>query len=399
MVQPIYRICYGDALPKIPKGKIGVVVGAHKPWGTKLTMAVDAFCGQYDAVVLCDQTSNYRGTYRVLSTMVCSQRGEESGLRDFDLLIHIGEITGATFSFNPKKVWRVSEDGKPKDLFRKLERVFELSELDFFEGYSKLQEGTSECHDQLEKWRLETERLNRMLPELPFSNMWIAQQVIPLLPVDSCLHLGIYNTLRSWDFFESPETVSCFCNTGGFGIDGNVSTLLGAALTNPDRLYLGVVGDLSFFYDMNALGNRHMPSNFRLIVVNNGKGVEFRQHINRAAQFGEDTDPFIAAAGHFGNQSHNLLKHYAEDLGFEYYSASGKTEFKAVLSRFLSKQHHDRPILLEAFVDAENDDKALLIARTVDSRDTATGRHSAAKKIARKVIGEKGIADIKRIIG
>ena len=398
-VHPVYRTCLEDSFPEMPVGKIGIVVGAHKVWSPQLTAAVEAFCKKFNAVVLCDQTSNYRGAYRVLSTMVCSQRGEESGLRDFDLLIHIGDITGATFSFKPKKVWRVCEDGKLKDLFRRLERVFEMTELQFFRYYSEKLEKTEACNNQLMKWRNETDRLYRLLPELPFSNMWIAQQVLPALPQRACLHLGIYNTLRSWDFFESPETVTCFCNTGGFGIDGNVSTLLGAALTDPDRLFFGVVGDLSFFYDMNALGNRHMPPNFRLIVVNNGKGVEFRQHINRAAQFGEDTDSYIAAAGHFGNQSRKLLKHYAEDLGFEYHSASDKTEFKMIMSRFLSNQYQEKPMVLEAFVNAENEDKALLLATTVDRKTPEEKQSSAAKQFVRKVIGDKGVDAVKKILG
>lgn len=87
-------------------------------------------------------------------------------------------------------------------------------------------------------------------------------------------------------------------------------------MAKPDQLCFGVVGDLSFFYDMNVLGNRHMTSNLRLMVINNGKGAEFRQHINRADQFGEDTDVYIAAAGHYGNKSKDLVRHYAEDLGF-----------------------------------------------------------------------------------
>ena len=397
-IRPIFRVCYGDTFPQILKGKIGVVVGAHKVWSSELTAAVDAFCKKFDAVVLCDQTSNYRGEYRVLSTMVCSQRGEESGLRDFDLLIHIGDVTGASFYFKPKSVWRISEDGKLKDLFRKLDLVFEMSELHFFQAYSEKYNENEPRKKQLEEWINEIKRLYLQMPELPFSNMWIAQQVLPLLPQNSCLHLGIYNTLRSWDFFESPNTVCCFCNTGGFGIDGNTSTLLGAALTNPERLFFGVVGDLSFFYDMNVLGNRHMPPNFRLLVVNNGKGVEFRQHINRAAQFAEDTDPFISAAGHFGNQSRKLLKHFAEDLGFEYVSASNKEEFQAHIKSFVIDSHSDKPKIFEVFVDAEDEDKALLLARTVDKKSYEEDHKSVAKTIVRRVIGDKGVEAVKKLL-
>lgn len=99
------------------------------------------------------------------------------------------------------------------------------------------------------------------IPELPFSNIWIASQVAHRLPENSVLHLGILNSLRSWNFFETPESARVYCNTDGFGIDGCLSTFLGASLAHPKKLYFGVIGDLASFYDMNALGNRHLGSN------------------------------------------------------------------------------------------------------------------------------------------
>ena len=397
-VSAVYRVCNDDDFPEIIEGKMGICVGAHKIWSQELTKLVDAFCAKYDAVVLCDQTSNYRGKYRVLSTIICSQRIENTGLRDFDLLIHIGNVTGATFTFNAKEVWRVCEDGKIKDTFRKLKVVFEMSEMAFFRHYvERLGTGTN-IQNQLQQWKNECTRLYELMPELPFSNMWVAQQTLPELPPYAILHLGIYNTLRSWDFFESPETVSCYCNTGGFGIDGNISTLLGAALVRPEKICYGIVGDLSFFYDMNVMGNRHMPSNLRLMIINNGKGVEFRQHINRAAQFGEDTDEYIAAAGHYGNKSRTLVRHYVEDLGFIYLSASNKNEFEVAVKKFVLPEKCEKPIVFEVFTDAENEDAALLSARTLDSLAYENTPETGAKKMVKKVLGEKGVEAVKKLI-
>lgn len=59
--------------------------------------------------------------------------------------------------------------------------------------------------------------------------------------------MGIYNSLRSWNFFELPKGVLGKCNVGGFGIDGGISSLVGASLVNPDKLFFGVFGDLAFF--------------------------------------------------------------------------------------------------------------------------------------------------------
>jgi hypothetical protein len=78
------------------------------------------------------------------------------------------------------------------------------------------------------------------------------------------------------NFFKFDESIDVICNVGGFGIDGPVSTLLGQSVSNRDRLYFGQIGDLAFFYDMNALGNRHVGGNLRILLVNNNLGVEFR---------------------------------------------------------------------------------------------------------------------------
>ena len=116
------------------------------------------------------------------------------------------------------------------------------------------------------------------MPDLPFSNNWIAKVTAPKIPENSILHLGILNTLRSWNFFETPETVNCFCNTGGFGIDGIVSTFIGSSLADPMKLHFCVIGDLAFFYDLNAIANHNVLNNLRILLINNGCGKEFKNY-------------------------------------------------------------------------------------------------------------------------
>lgn len=60
------------------------------------------------------------------------------------------------------------------------------------------------------------------------------------------LHLGILNSLRAWNVFEVDNSIESISNTGGFGIDGILSTLMGASLNTPDRLHFCALGDLAF---------------------------------------------------------------------------------------------------------------------------------------------------------
>lgn len=394
-VQVINRVCYGNPLPLIKKGgRIGIFVGAHKRWKTDLTEAVDAFCEAYDAVVFCDHTSNYKGKYRVNPCLVLSQEGYSTSAASMDVLIHIGDISGAYINMRAREVWRVNPDGELRDTFRKLRYTFEMEEKDFFESYVKLASGRSSRGNAfLSEWKSECRKVAEKIPELPFSNAWIAGQTLPRLPEDSVLHLGILNSLRTWNFYEVSESVLGYSNTGGFGIDGIFSSLLGASFADQNRLYFGVIGDLAFFYDMNALGNRHVGNNLRLILVNNGCGTEFRNYTHPAAKFKEDANAYMAAAGHYGNQSPELVKHYVHDLGFEYLCARNKEEYLNNIERFLLPHLTDKPIVFEVFTDSKDESDALQIMYNLE-----TSALGSAKKLAKGVLGPKGVQTLKKLI-
>jgi 2-succinyl-5-enolpyruvyl-6-hydroxy-3-cyclohexene-1-carboxylate synthase len=389
----INRICYGDNLPELPKGKIGIYVGSHKPWTEDEMQAVDAFCEVYNAVVFCDHTSNYKGKYRVFASLVSSQTQYMSAYRTLDVMIHLGDVSGSLISMFPSQVWRVNPDGVVRDTFGKLRYVFQMEEVDFFTAYLENASEHLKSDSFLKGWKEECKRISCKIPELPFSNAWIAQHTIFRLPENSVLHLGILNSLRTWNYFESKESILGYSNTGGFGIDGGISSLVGASLANKDKLFIGVVGDLAFFYDMNVIGNRHVRNNIRLIVVNNGCGTEFKNYNHNVAQFGEEADKFMAAAGHFGCQSKQLIKHYAEDLGFEYISASNKTEYLKNVERFILPEMLERPIIFEVFTNSIDESNAIKIMNTLESSTIGT-----AKKIAKEVLGEKSFQTLKKII-
>lgn len=395
-VRGIRRYCLGDVFPDLKGTKIVVNVGAHDPWTEALTQVVDQFCEQYNAVVVCEQISNYCGKYGVYPTLFANQ-GNHSELMEPDIMIHLGTVSGfgAANSMKPKAVWRVHPDGEIRDTFKKLTAVFEMQELQFFNVYCQAQKETAIKIDYHQAFQAACRDLAAKVPALPFSNAWIAQNTVGLLPEKSELHLGILNSVRCWSLFEidHAKQIEVYSNTGGFGIDGMVSTLLGSSLTNPEKLYIGIIGDLAFFYDMNAIGNRHVGKNIRIMLINNGRGTEFRNFNHLAERFGEDADAFMAAAGHFGNQSRQLVKHYAEDLGFEYLNADNKEDYLAQIHAFLDPASKDRPVIFEVFTDSKDESDALEILFNLDVSAT-----TAAKNMAKKMLGEKGVRALKKMM-
>lgn len=389
-VKVINRFTYKDELPELKEKRVAVFIGSHHNWAKGELEAIDIFCERHNAFVLYDVTANYRGKYGI---PLGFQQYYSDAQKTIDVLIHLGEISGLRPCLHVGEVWRVNSDGEIKDLFHSLRYIFEMEELDFFNYYIEHSDSVTNT-STYDDWKRQRKEILNKIPELPFSNTWIGFNSLDKLPENSVLHLGILNSLRTWGQLDLPKNILTYSNTGGYGIDGGVSSLIGASLIHQDKLYYGIFGDLAFFYDMNSIGNHHIRNNIRIMLINNGRGVEFHLPTNPASQFGDSTGKYIAAAGHYGNKSPDLVRHYAQDLGFEYLTASSKEEFEKLSEKFFSSMKSEKPILFEVFVDYQKDVEAyeLINSMTFSANDKA-------KQIAKSVLGTKTINQIKRTLG
>lgn len=396
-MRKIVRHTAFDELPELGEGKrVVIFIGSHKSFSQSETEAIDNFCAAHDAVVFCDHTSGYKGKYEAHFSLFFTQDNYRSPLLKADILIHLGEVSGDLARLSIGGVWRVSEDGEIRNTFGCLTRVFEMPEEYFFKIYTPEHfEPQTNFFDACQE---ELTQAFEKLPELPFSNVWMAQQMHNRLPDGCQFHMGIYNSLRSYNFFPLPKSVQGNCNVGGFGIDGGVSSLIGSSLAHPDQLHIGVFGDLAFFYDMNVCGNRHVGNNVRILLVNNGKGNEFRNYGHYCSIFGEAGDRYIAAAGHYGAKSPLLIRHYAEDLGYKYLFAATKEEFKQNMEHFLDQKIGDKPIIFEVFTDTEGESGAIKIMRTFLNNPKTVIKNKVMDTI-RGALGKKGIENIKKLMG
>lgn len=396
----IRRIGYEDEFPELPSGKVVIYIGSHVAFNEEETLLIDKFCGNHDSAVICEHGSGFKGKYETSFSLVGSQEFYQTDLRHVNLIIHIGEVAGDcdyASSINAAQVWRVSEDGEMKDPFRKLRYVFDMSIKAFFTHYAG--EGDNNLHSLYDAFETERNRFIDKLAEtnLPFSNIWLASKTACFIPEGCVLHLGILNSFRSWNLFRIPKSVHAYCNSGGYGIDGGPSTMIGASLCHPEKLYFGVFGDLAFFYDMNSLGNHNVGNNLRILLVNNGKGTEFRNYYHPWANFGDDADKFGAAAGHFGNKNLELVKHYTEDLGFEYMTASSKEEYLEKVERWLDPNVGDKSIVFEVFTNSEDESNALMLTRRLVVDQTNKFKQDVMKGV-RKVLGGEKARAIKTIL-
>lgn len=398
---------YNDCglLPDIRAARVAIFIGSHRAFNEHEIDAIEEFCAAYNGVVFCDHTSQYHGKYRILAPLVGAQHQMDLATIKPDLTIHLGEVSGDYYGTKliGKDVWRVNNDGILRDTFGGLTKVFEMSTRSFFDNYVKRREArehdsnnglsNSEYFDACEQIQ---DGISSKMPELPFSNLWVASQLAGGIPRDSTIHFGILNSLRSWNFFDLDRSIKTAANVGGFGIDGCFSSLLGASLNDCNNPYFCVIGDLAFFYDLNAIGNRHLRGNIRILLVNNGLGTEFKTYKHHTSHFGDSADEFICAAGHFGRKSRTLVRNLATDLGFDYLCASSKEEFSKVSDRFLDGDTEGKPIIFEVFTDSNEECNALekIMNIEVDRKVKSKG---ILKGVAKDIVGDRGLSVIRRM--
>ncbi len=396
----VKKITHHDGCKDMPSLEgykhIAILAGVHGKWSDDLNNAVEDFCGAYNAVVVMNHASNYKGNYGYNPDLILNMKDYLPVTELADLVIYIGSVSRYNSGMREKEMWRVNPDGEIRDPEKKLTRVFAMEEVDFFRYYADLKKG--EKHDSYSKeWKNEYQNILAKAPELPFCNVWIAKTLSNLLPENCVFHLSGSNTARAWNYFQIPKSVDCYSNDGTMGIDGQVSSLIGESLASPARLHFGAVGDLTFFYDMNSIGNRHVQNNLRLLIVNNGKGAEFKIYSHNAYAFGDAGDAYMAAAGHYGNQSTDLIRHYAEDLGFEYLTASNKDEFLEAAKRFVTPELTEKPMIFEVFTNSSNESDGIYIMNHLTYNTTVKAK-KIAKDMIKSVAGEKGVSAVKSLL-
>lgn len=318
--------------------KIGIYIGSHAKFHKNLETAISSFAESYDAVVFCDHTSNYHGKNKILIT-----KASTSQIRKIspNIIIDLGHISGDYHSFrlfSCNNIWRISEDGNFKSRQNvPVRKFFNCSEFEFFRSLINDSSEKIEFHKTIKPISEQYE-----IPSLELSNPLVCYELSKRLPQNASLHLAILNSLRSMDCFELETGIDVNSNVGGFGIDGTLSSVIGQSLVSSERLHFCVVGDLAFFYDMNALGLKNIHKNLRIIVVNNNKGIEFKLNFEMQKLLGDNVDPFIAAAGHYKGG----LKSWVESCGFKYIKAETKEEFLTNIDSFCS-ENFDKPVVFE----------------------------------------------------
>ena len=243
----------------------------------------------------------------------------------------------------PKEHWHVSPDGEVTDLYCSLTTVIEMDPFEFLEKIAGLLENHTPEYPRI--W----EDYCKAVPEPEFAYSEMAA-LIKSLPEKSVLHLANSSVVRYAQLYAISPTIEVCCNRGTSGIEGSLSTAVGYAATS-DKLNFAAIGDLSFFYDMNALWNVNVGSNLRILLLNNGGGEIF--HTLPGLEMSEASHKFITAV------HKTSAKGWAEERGFLYLRAENDGQLAETMQTFTCPETVERPILLEVFTDKDEDIRML----------------------------------------
>lgn len=249
----------------------------------------------------------------------------------------------------PKEHWHIAADGEVVDTFGCLTTVIEMDPFEFLDKIAHWVESTPLCEFP-RMW----ENLSKSIPEpadLPYSGLSAVGGLIKQMPDNSALHLGNSSTIRYAQLFKLPENTEVCCNRGTSGIEGSLSAAIGYARQSNKTNFV-ILGDLSFFYDMNALWNGYIRDNLRILLLNNGGGEIFRSL--PGLEMETETRDFVTAA------HHTTAEGWAKERGFVYIEAHNEEELQTGITELSSTEtHRGKPILLEVFTDPESDIRIL----------------------------------------
>ncbi|NNF82263.1 MAG: 2-succinyl-5-enolpyruvyl-6-hydroxy-3-cyclohexene-1-carboxylic-acid synthase [Flavobacteriaceae bacterium] len=334
-----------------------VIIGTNPP-GEIDQKWLNTLAEDESVLVFTETNSNcqHPNFFPSIDKIIAPLEEEDFQLLKPDILLTLGgmvvskKIKAFLRNYKPKHHWHVGQS-RALDTYYILNRHIKAKANDFFQAFIPyVKPGSSSYRpywDGVKAHRADMHQ--KYLKAIPFSDLKVFDSVLKHIPDHSKLHVGNSSAIRYTQLFDLNPRLEIFCNRGTSGIDGSTSTAVGASVIS-QKQNVFITGDLSFFYDSNALWNDYIPKSFRIILINNGGGGIFR--ILPGHKNTENFDTYFETV-------HQLnAKPLCELYGIEYFSARHQNEMDNVLTSFFEES--DQPRLLEIFTPREINDSVLL---------------------------------------
>lgn len=341
---------------ELSKYKRILVVAGHDNVDEQLLQSLSSFTKATGSVVVGDIISNIHHNHQVIRHqdvfLASADEAQKQALQP-DLLLTFGKSVISKSlklylrQYKPKAHWHLQPAGQVADTFQSLTKVVRCVPSNFFLAMAEASVAKLEI-TYLTTWSDLEARSDQFLTDYAakavYSELSVVARVLQSLPQATKLHLANSMAVRYANIIglSAGKNVQVFANRGTSGIDGSTSTAVGCALTSAGITTI-ITGDLAFFYDRNALWHNYLPSNLRIVLLNNHAGGIFRLIEGPKQQ--EELEPFF--------ETHQALNagNTAKDFGLHYSSCNSLEALEDILPSFFSPEAGAG--ILEIFTDSK----------------------------------------------
>lgn len=268
--------------------KILVTVGFMQP-DNKLQNAMLAFSRLPNVCIMAETISNLHlplSCYKIDTALFPLSSKEEKAYTP-DVLISLG---GALISRRlkefirrnpPVQNWTLSYSDNLIDCFQALTVKIASDSASFMQTLGKMmhryrkEKGNNTADLYRESWEILRNKHSKSISKLPWCDLKALKIVLDHIPEEANLFLSNGTSVRYGQIIPSRPTHATYSNRGVSGIEGCTSTALGASLVYGGVTCL-ITGDMSFSYDLGALGSGLADHRLKVIVLDNGGGDIFR---------------------------------------------------------------------------------------------------------------------------
>lgn len=334
-----------------------ILVGVNEP-GQIDREIIDHLAKDPSVVVMTETTSNlYHPSFlNNIDTIITPFTLKDFETLQPEILVTFGgmivskRVKAFLRNYKPQQHWHI-DTLRAYDTYQCLSKHFVVTPQSFFKTFLPMTTFIkSNYKTNLEAInRVRREKHDQYLASVPFSDFKVFEKILSDLPKGSQLQLSNSSTIRYAQLFDIDPSVEVFCNRGTSGIDGSSSTAVGAAVVNGKQTIL-ITGDISFFYDSNALWNSYIPKNFKIILINNGGGGIFR------ILPGHKESPVFNT--YFETSHHHTAEYLAKMFRFSYYTAHNEEDIKMVLEVFYKEEQ--QPAIFEIFTPTKINNDILI---------------------------------------
>ena len=264
-----------------------------------------------------------------------------------DLLITIGQsvickqLKIYLRSHQPTEQWQIESSMPYVDTYKSLTKIipgyatvtldkmpFGQTESDFSMTYQKEMAQINNLH-------------SNFIKDAPISDMAVTIELLNQIKSGTTLHLANSTAVRWTQLFPARSDLTYICNRGTSGIDGSFSTAVGYAYASKQPTVF-LTGDLSFIYDSNALWNKYIDKNLKIIVMNNNGGNIFR--------FIGDKQLMEKSLDFFTTPHQVKIKALVEAFGLDYLGCNETENLSSNIDKLLNSF---KATVLEVFTDAD----------------------------------------------